>query len=77
MTAPTTQPQPRGYRRIEAARYVGVSPSKFLEWVDRDIMPKPIKVDGCTIWDRVALDAAFDSLAERNPFDEPEGSDAA
>lgn len=53
---------PRGLRREAAAGYVGVSASKFDEMVSKAIMPKPKRVDGCAIWDRLALDAAFDEL---------------
>jgi hypothetical protein len=54
--------EPRGLRREMAAAYVGVSPSKFEEWVAKGVMPKPKRQDGCTIWDRRALDVAFDEL---------------
>lgn len=54
--------EPRGLRRELAAAYVGVSASKFDEWVGDGRMPKPKRVDGCTIWDRRALDEAFDEL---------------
>jgi len=52
----------RGLRRPHAAAYVGVSPAKFDEWVRRSIMPAPIRIDRCVIWDRRALDAHFDKL---------------
>ena len=29
-------------------------------------MPKPKRVDGRTVWDRVALDAAFTDLPDEN-----------
>jgi predicted DNA-binding transcriptional regulator AlpA len=54
--------EPRGLRRETAAAYVGVSPSKFDEWVNDGRMPKPKRVDGCVVWDRFALDQAFDAL---------------
>lgn len=53
---------PRGLRREEAARYVGVSPSKFEQMVKDGRMPAPRQIDGCRVWDRVALDVAFDDL---------------
>lgn len=53
---------PRGLNREDAARYVGVSPRKFDEMVGDHRMPKPRRVDGRVIWDRVALDLYFDSL---------------
>ena len=53
---------PRGLRREDAARYVGVSPSKFDEWVKDRRMPQPFRADGCVLWDRGDLDDAFDEL---------------
>jgi predicted DNA-binding transcriptional regulator AlpA len=57
----------RGLRRLEAAAYVGVGESKFDEMVHDGRMPKPIRVDGCVIWDIRHLDLAFDALAEKTP----------
>ena len=58
-----TQPR-RGLRRTEAAAFIGVSPTKFDEWVTKGIMPKPKRQDGVVVWDMVALDAAFDALPD-------------
>lgn len=55
---------PRGLRRDQAAAYIGVSPSKFDDWVSRSIMPGAGRIDGICIWDRLALDAAFNGLFE-------------
>jgi predicted DNA-binding transcriptional regulator AlpA len=52
----------RGYRREEAAHYVGVSPTKFDQLVKDKRMPRPIRIDGCVIWDKRKLDLAFDAL---------------
>jgi predicted DNA-binding transcriptional regulator AlpA len=63
---------PRGLCRETAARYVGVSPTKFDEMVEDGRMPRPKKIDARSVWDRVALDAAFDELPtheESNPWD--------
>jgi predicted DNA-binding transcriptional regulator AlpA len=63
---------PRGMSRPEAARYIGVGTSKFDQMVADKRMPKPKRVDGRMIWDRVALDIAFTELpdkAEDNYFD--------
>jgi predicted DNA-binding transcriptional regulator AlpA len=73
---------PRGMRRETAARYVGVSTTKFDEMVADGRMPKPKRVDKAVIWDRIQLDAAFSDLPEKvvNPLDrmlEASGSDAA
>jgi predicted DNA-binding transcriptional regulator AlpA len=63
----------RGLRREEAARYVGVSPTKFDQLVADGRMPKPIRIDGCLVWDRWELDLAFDALRDQyggaNPWD--------
>ena len=66
---------PRGLSRVEAAAYVGVSPSHFDGLVKDGRMPTPKKVNSRTIWDRIKLDRAFDALPDRddesvNPFDE-------
>lgn len=53
---------PRGLSREEAARYIGVGTTKFDEMVEDRRMPKPKKIDGRVIWDRISLDAAFSDL---------------
>jgi len=57
---------PRGLDREEAARYVGVGTTKFDDWVERRIMPRPKRQDGKVLWDRFALDAAFTDLPEES-----------
>lgn len=47
---------------MDAAAYVGISPSKFDEWVARKIMPRPRRQDGIVVWDRFELDDAFERL---------------
>lgn len=63
---------PRGLSREEAARYVGVSTTKFDQMVSDRRMPKPKKIDSRVIWDRIALDAAFSDLPDQggNMIDE-------
>jgi predicted DNA-binding transcriptional regulator AlpA len=62
---------PRGLCREEAARYIGVGTTKFDEMVADRRMPKPKKIDGRVVWDRVALDLAFTDLpTEGNGIDE-------
>lgn len=62
---------PRGLCREEAARYIGVGTTKFDEMVSDRRMPRPKKIDGRVIWDRIALDAAFSDLpSEGNRIDE-------
>jgi excisionase family DNA binding protein len=79
MTRPAASPSPwtpRGLRREEAARYVGISPSKFEQLVKDGRMPPPREIDGCRVWCRISLDAAFDDLPHvgqkpaGNPWDE-------
>ncbi|MBR0693598.1 AlpA family transcriptional regulator [Bradyrhizobium lablabi] len=63
---------PRGMSRDDAARYVGVSITKFDEMVADGRMPKPKRVDGRVVWDRLRLEAAFTDLPEekvKNPLD--------
>lgn len=55
---------PRGLSRDEAARYVGISSTKFDDLVTRGDMPKPKRIDGRVIWDRFALDMAFNALPD-------------
>ncbi|MEN3234689.1 XRE family transcriptional regulator [Methylobacterium ajmalii] len=64
LPAPRIEISPRrGLRREEAARYIGVSPSKFDEMVRDGRMPKPKRIDGCVVWDLRRLDMAWDALA--------------
>lgn len=63
---------PRGFSREEAARYVGVGVTKFDEMVADGRMPRPKRVDGRVIWDRLKIEAAFSDLPEErvaNPLD--------
>lgn len=75
MTQPRPDPiayAPRGMSRDEAARYIGVGATKFDEMISDGRMPKPKRVDGRVIWDRLRLDAAFSDLSEEktiNPLD--------
>ena len=65
---------PRGLCREEAAAYIGIGPSKFDALVAAGDMPKPLRIGTRVIWDRRALDRAFDALSESttgaNPWDE-------
>jgi hypothetical protein len=55
---------PRGLRRVEAARYLGISPTHFDKQVRAGTVPKPLERFGVNIWDRVALDALFDGVPQ-------------
>jgi predicted DNA-binding transcriptional regulator AlpA len=52
--------------RDEAARYVGVGATKFDEMVSDGRMPRPKRVDGRVIWDRLRIEAAFSDLPDNN-----------
>lgn len=66
---------PRGLSRVMAAQYVNVSPTKFDEMVADGRMPPPKRIDSRKVWDRVALDHAFEALPDDgdasapNPWD--------
>ena len=80
MTTPSRHPDPlpaalapRGLSRVEAAAYIGVSPTKFDELVRDGRMPKPKRIDARTIWDRKQVDVAFEALPDerdRNPWND-------
>jgi len=53
---------PRGLSRAQAAEYIGVGVTKFDEMVDDGRMPRPKRIDGRIVWDRIKLDEAFDAL---------------
>jgi predicted DNA-binding transcriptional regulator AlpA len=58
-----TRPIPRrGLSRIEAAMYLGISPSKFDEMVADRRAPQPRLIDNRKVWDIHELDASFDEL---------------
>jgi predicted DNA-binding transcriptional regulator AlpA len=57
---------PRGLSRFQAAEYIGVGPTKFDALVADGRMPRPTRIDGRTVWDRVKLDEAFTALADKN-----------
>lgn len=55
---------PRGLSRPQAAEYVGVGVTKFDTLVGDGRMPRPKRIDGRRIWDRLALDEALAALAD-------------
>lgn len=62
----------RGLNRVEAARYVGVSPGTFDKLVSEGLMPRPKHVGARRIFDREEIDVAFAALGgedEANDFD--------
>ncbi len=63
---------PRGLSREEAARYVGVGTTKFEQMVSDGRMPRPKRIDGRLVWDRLQIEAAFSDLPDdsrANPLD--------
>lgn len=70
---------PRGLSRVQAAAYVGVSPSLFDQMVSDGRMPAPKVANSRVIWDRLRLDDAFTALPDRygeepgNPWDKAMG----
>ena len=61
----------RGLSRVEAAQYIGISPSKFDELVGDGRMPRPRRIDARKVWDTVELDLSFDAL----PRDDDQAAD--
>jgi hypothetical protein len=64
---------PRGLSRVQAAEYIGVGVTKFDEMVDDGRMPRPKRIDGRNVWDRIMLDEAFaaldDAASPKNEWD--------
>jgi predicted DNA-binding transcriptional regulator AlpA len=60
---PTSLP-PRGLSRVQAAAYVGVSPTLFDQLVADGRMPRPKRINSRVVWDRIQLDAAFAALPD-------------
>jgi predicted DNA-binding transcriptional regulator AlpA len=63
-------PPARGLNRVQAAEYVGVSPSLFDEMVRDGRMPRAKKINSRTVWDVRKLDIAFDALPGDEQADE-------
>lgn len=50
---------PRGLRREQAARYIGISPSLFDLKRKEGAIPPPRDLFGVMVWDRIDLDSLF------------------
>lgn len=61
-SSPIAPPTRRGLSRVEAAGYIGVSPTTFDKLVAAGEMPSPKRIGTRRIWDCRALDLAFDAL---------------
>jgi predicted DNA-binding transcriptional regulator AlpA len=55
---------PRGLSRVQAAAYIGISPSLFDEMVKDGRMPQPVRINSRVLWDRLQLDEAFAALSD-------------
>jgi predicted DNA-binding transcriptional regulator AlpA len=53
---------PRGLSRTQAASYIGISPGTFDKMIRDGLMPGPKAIYGRRVWDKFALDDAFDVL---------------
>lgn len=53
---------PRGLRRVDAARYLGISPSHFDAQRKAGNIPAPKQMLGVVLWDRNDLDRLFDDI---------------
>jgi predicted DNA-binding transcriptional regulator AlpA len=53
---------PRGLNREAAAQYIGIGVGMFDRMVKGGRMPRPIRFGGRKVWDRCALDEAFDAF---------------
>lgn len=56
---------PRGLSREQAAAYWGVSVGTFAKLVEDGRAPQPKLINSRQIWDRLALDLAFDALPDK------------
>lgn len=64
---------PRGLRRVDAARYLGISPTHFDKQVKAGCIPPPLQKFGVSLWDRVTLDAIFDDALQTINVNEWDG----
>jgi hypothetical protein len=58
-------PTQRGLSRGQAAAYLGVSPGTFSLMVGDGRMPQPKVINTRLVWDRIALDRAFEALPDK------------
>jgi hypothetical protein len=60
---------PRAMKAERAAAYLDMSRSKFLDLVEQGRLPKPKIIDAIRVWDRLALDAAFNDFPDHSDGD--------
>lgn len=56
--------EPRGLSLLQAALYLGIGPTVFVALVRLGQMPQPKLIGPYRVWDRRALDEAFETLPE-------------
>jgi predicted DNA-binding transcriptional regulator AlpA len=56
---------------VQSAAYIGVSPTLFDEMVKDGRMPKPKRINGRVVWDRLELDEAFAALSDGGTDGDP------
>jgi predicted DNA-binding transcriptional regulator AlpA len=64
---------PYAMKAERAAAYLDMSRSKFLELVEQGRLPQPKFIGGIVVWDRLALEAAFNEFPARSDSDSVEG----
>ena len=78
MTDQNTQLRSGGELEYPAGNSSESTPSKFLDWERRGIMPRPIHVDGCRLYDAEQIRIAWEALKDgseppafdnSNPYD--------
>ena len=62
---------PRVLSRVQAAAYLGVSPTLFDRAVKDGKMPKPFRLYGRVLWDARKIDAAISALDTEDIADDP------
>lgn len=67
---------PRGLSRVQAAQYIGVSPSHFDKLIRARAMPPAKRLGGRVVWDRKQLDEAFDALDAESQWSDDDAADA-
>lgn len=70
-------PEPRGLSLLQAGQYVGMGSALFVTLVKMGKMPKAKLIGTQMIWDRRALDAAFDDLPQELTIPSPPPAPAA
>lgn len=68
---------PRGLSRIQAAQYIGVSPSHFDKMIQIGKMPPAkMRLGRRVVWDRKQLDRAFDELDADSSWTDDDAAEA-